>query len=48
VTATSANCKVMARAWRTTRAPSLISLSCKLIPRLVDWPRRNGPVWDSH
>src|SRR3546814_5387121 len=31
VTATSANWKVMARAWRTTRAPILISLSCRLI-----------------
>jgi hypothetical protein len=27
VTATSANWKVMARAWRTTRAPILINLS---------------------
>src|SRR3546814_1296055 len=31
VTATSANWKVMARAWRTTRAPILISLSCRLV-----------------
>jgi hypothetical protein len=31
VTATSASWKVMARAWRTTRAPILISLSCKLV-----------------
>tara|TARA_B110001450_G_scaffold254375_1_gene279595 strand:+ start:169 stop:552 length:384 start_codon:yes stop_codon:yes gene_type:complete len=31
VTATSANWKVMARAWRTTRAPILISLSWRLV-----------------
>ena len=31
VTATSASWKVMARAWRTTRAPILISLSCRLV-----------------
>jgi hypothetical protein len=31
VTATSASWKVMARAWRTTRAPILINLSCKLV-----------------
>ena len=31
VTATSANWKVMARAWRTTRAPILISFSCRLV-----------------
>jgi hypothetical protein len=31
VTATSASWKVMARAWRTTRAPILVSLSCRLV-----------------
>lgn len=31
VTATSASWKVMARAWRTTRAPILISLSWRLV-----------------
>ena len=31
VTATSASWKVMARAWRTTRAPILISFSCRLV-----------------
>ena len=31
VTATSARWKVMARAWRTTRAPILISFSCRLV-----------------
>ena len=31
VTATSANWKVITRAWRTTRAPILISLSCRLV-----------------
>ena len=31
VTATSASWKVMARAWRMTRAPILISLSCRLV-----------------
>src|SRR3546814_16122276 len=31
VTATSANWKVMARAWRTTRAPILNSLICRLV-----------------
>jgi len=31
VTAISASWKVMARAWRTTRAPILIILSCRLI-----------------
>gem|GEM_PF-4230807 len=31
VTATSASWKVMARAWRTTRAPILISFSCGLV-----------------
>ena len=31
VTATSASWKVMARAWRTTRAPILTSLSCKRV-----------------
>src|SRR3546814_6454092 len=31
VTATSANWKVMARAWRTTRAPNLLSLSFRLV-----------------
>ena len=31
VTATSANWKVIARALRTTRAPILISLGCRLV-----------------
>jgi hypothetical protein len=31
ITATSSSWKVMARAWRTTRAQILISLSCPLI-----------------
>ena len=31
VTATSATWKVMAQAWRTTRAPILISLNCRLV-----------------
>jgi len=31
VTATSASWKVTARAWRTTRAPILISLICRLV-----------------
>jgi hypothetical protein len=31
VTATSASWKVMARAWRTTRAPILICFSCRLV-----------------
>jgi hypothetical protein len=39
VTATSASWKVMARAWRTTRAPILTSFNCKLVS---DHRRRSG------
>lgn len=31
MTATSASWKMMARSWRTTRAPTLISFSCRLV-----------------